>query len=704
MSDTSQVIGATLGGDALPTGRAIDHTDIDGVEIEFSVCDVANMLVFARAKDFGIKGNETSKALDADAALLAKIKQLRGKACQMLGMCKDWRTVDDYCPMMPMLALVSPAINSKCHIQSRLFLDGKCHTSMAGTGGTCTAACSRINGTIVNKLMTDSALDEDTLNIQHPVGCIPIVVKTKGERNGIPEFETLSFVRTSRRFLDGRLYIPDDVMDCFEKSRETNGSVKGTENGVSNPHENGHANWVKINGSASVHGSPLTTKECASFVASLEYDEIPSTAVEELRKFLLDYIGVAAGATNLAESTKPFLTAIKAIDGGGKFTVIANGQSWSAPYAAMLNGAFAHSLDFDDTHANATLHLGVSIFSAALAEAESHTDITAADFFTAVAVGYEITCRIGAAIGTTGYEKGFHNTGTCGLFGAIAVIASLRKLSAAVVENAFGVAISMASGSMQYLANGSWNKRLHPGISAHNAFICTALAEAGTLGAAEPLEGKYGLLHVYGNSDANGSPVVMGPFKEHWAFLTNAIKPYPACRMTHAQIEIAAEMRRINKSGVKHMTIWLSKECYPIVGVPQKNKTHPKNVVDAQFSVYYQTAVAWLYGSQLGWKAYDHLEDPEVDTLLDRISVKTDDSFALFQATIEVEYEDGKKDRQYLKAPSGEPENPITFDGVKSKFMSIVVDVYGEKRSAQICDAVAHLEKHSISGLAALIS
>jgi len=182
----------------------------------------------------GINGDERPADLDADKELIARVRELRGKAAQQIGMCKDWRKVDEECPMMPMTALMSPATNPECHIQSRLFLDNRCHTSMAGTGATCTAACSRIRGSIVNELMTPSGLKETVLNIQHPMGYIDVVVKTKPESADQvePEFETLSFVRTSRRIMDARLYVPDDVLDCLD--RPTNGV-----NGM-----NGHANGV----------------------------------------------------------------------------------------------------------------------------------------------------------------------------------------------------------------------------------------------------------------------------------------------------------------------------------------------------------------------------------------------------------------------------------------------------------------------------
>ena len=239
--------------------------------------------------------------------------------------------------------------------------------------------------------------------------------------------------------------------------------------------------------------SPLDNSSTASitnFVVELQYSDVPAEAREKLRLLLLDYIGVAAAATRLADSSEAFTKACKTLDPGiGPCTVFANRQCWSPPYAALMNGALSHSLDFDDTHASALLHPGGSVLSAALTEAESQNSQTQ-QFFCAIAAGFEVTCRLGVTLGAGGYERGFHNTCTAGLFGAISSIAKLRRFGQDTLEKAFGIAISKVSGSMQYLSNGSLNKRLHPGFAAHDAFICCAFAEAGVKGAAQPLEGN----------------------------------------------------------------------------------------------------------------------------------------------------------------------------------------------------------------------
>lgn len=208
-----QVIGATLGQGIFPTGNRIDETEINGKCVPFTVCDVGNIAVFARAADLGISGHESPAELDKNETVLANVKQLRGKVAYKVGMCRDWERVDEESPMIPMIALVSPATDDTAHLQSRLFLDNRCHSSMAGTVGICTAACSRARWTLVHNMLDLVDIKSKIVNIQHPSGILPISVEqhpTTGIENE-PSFKTLSFVRTARYIFQGSLFIPDDL-------------------------------------------------------------------------------------------------------------------------------------------------------------------------------------------------------------------------------------------------------------------------------------------------------------------------------------------------------------------------------------------------------------------------------------------------------------------------------------------------------------
>ena len=203
---------------------------VAGKKVEITICDVANICVFVAAKDMGIVGNETADRISSDAALIARCKELRGKASQLIGMCQDWEHVDKQSPGLPMVILVSPQQDEKAegHIISRLLLNNSCHDSMAGTGSICTAACGWVTGSVANKQLKEGAMPDEILKITHPVGYIPVMVKQDNSQASEaamvnPQFSVLAIVRTARRIMDGRVYVPDDIWDG--SLQQTHGQV-----------------------------------------------------------------------------------------------------------------------------------------------------------------------------------------------------------------------------------------------------------------------------------------------------------------------------------------------------------------------------------------------------------------------------------------------------------------------------------------------
>jgi 2-methylaconitate cis-trans-isomerase PrpF len=179
--------------------------------VQITICDVANICVFAKALDLCISGHESASSINDNTALIARCKELRGRAATLIGMSNDPEKVDEQSPFLPMVILVAPPATRGGHLSARLFLDNSCHTSMAGTGAICLAACSRILGSVVCNQIGHEALNDAMLQICHPLGIIPISVQTEKAlmaSTDKPDFQTLSFIRTSRRIMDGTVYVP----------------------------------------------------------------------------------------------------------------------------------------------------------------------------------------------------------------------------------------------------------------------------------------------------------------------------------------------------------------------------------------------------------------------------------------------------------------------------------------------------------------
>ena len=173
------------------------------------------------------------------------------------------------------------------------------------------------------------------------------------------------------------------------------------------------------------------TATLAAYVANLKFDDIPPEVRERAKVLTLDFLGSAIRARRDAESTPSLLKMLEALalDGRGESTVFGDAKTWTPAVAALLNGALGHSLDFDDTHADSSLHPSAPVVPAAFAVGEL-VGASGRDVLTAIVAGYEVCCRLGNALDPTShYARGFHPTATAGTYGAAAAAAKLFGLS-----------------------------------------------------------------------------------------------------------------------------------------------------------------------------------------------------------------------------------------------------------------------------------
>ena len=419
------------------------------------------------------------------------------------------------------------------------------------------------------------------------------------------------------------------------------------------------------------------TLELARFAVTTVFDSVPLAVRCRLKDCLLDFVGNTGYAAVNAESSAAFRAGALALQGASDdATVIGDSQGYSYLQAALLNGAFAHTLDFDDTNAWGCLHPGAPVIAAAMTEAE-RIRATGKQWLSALAVGYEVATRIGAALGSTAYDRGFHITSVAGIFGAVAAVGRLRSVNSETLANALGLAGSKAAGSMQYLANGSWNKRLHPGFAAHDALLALAFAQAGVVGAAAPIEGRYGLLAGYTNVATPSA--LTDRLGQWWPSGDTAIKPFPSCRFNHGAIEAAL------REGAR-LEVRLSPKAAQIVGEATPNKIHPRNIVDAQFSVYFQVAVGLLDGRS-NLQSYERIGAADVAALCAAIYVVIDEQSPIVGAVLSFAGHVARIDE-----PLGEPSRPCDGTSLSRKFDDLAVPVFGEAHAARIAQRVAALE------------
>jgi len=305
------------------------------------------------------------------------------------------------------------------------------------------------------------------------------------------------------------------------------------------------------------------------------------------------------------------------------------------------------------------------------------------DLLTAIAAGYEVCCRVGQALGLTAYNRGFHPTAIAGIFGATAAGSKILKFDTSQTENAFGLSLSQAAGSMQYIENGAWNKRLHPGLAAHNSILCLTMTECAVLGAAASIDGRYGLLTGYSNQPDAGS--LTAGLGEEWVAAETAIKPYPSCRLTHGAVDGILDICRkegVLPEKVLEVDISLAQKAFDI---------EPRSVVDGQFSVYFQGAAAILERS-VNWGSYEKLQDPMIKSLCRRIRVKVSPDLTGIAAEVVVKTDEGAY-RRIIASPKGEPENPLTWVEVEEKFMKTAGYEFEIGKCRQIFTSIQSLEQ-----------
>jgi 2-methylcitrate dehydratase PrpD len=451
------------------------------------------------------------------------------------------------------------------------------------------------------------------------------------------------------------------------------------------------------------------TGQLAAFAAGLRHADLPRAVTERAKRLVLDLTGIIIRARHDAESTPSLIAAVERLGlANGRCSVFGDAQGYAPSAAALINGTLAHSLDFDDTHAEGSIHSSAPIVPAALAAAEM-VGASGRDLIAAVVAGYEIQIRLSLALNPSDhYDRGFHPTATCGVFGAAAAAGKLFGMNAGGIQHAFGIALSQAAGSMEFLADGAWTKRSHVGQAAQNGLICAVLAAEGFKGVLRAFEGRAGFFRAYA-PNAVPQRAVAG-LGEVWETMRLAVKPYPSCRYSHAAIDgILVLMRQhaLAADDVDEVEIGLPETGWKIIGTPADAKAAPKSVVDGQFSMPFCAAVALREGG-FAWEDYDkHLADAATQALCRKVRTVVDGrAQAEFPANMSgatrIKTRMGAFET-FIAVPKGEPENFLSDAEFRSKFDGLCAAYLGPDKADRLANSLLALEQaNSIQAVMAL--
>ena len=413
----------------------------------------------------------------------------------------------------------------------------------------------------------------------------------------------------------------------------------------------------------------------AENIARIKYADIPEGAIEATKKSILDTLGVTLGASGTIPGCRELTELVKEAGGKEESSIIAFGGKVPAWMAAFVNGGMAHGLDYDDMHRAAGLHPSACCVPSGFAIAERLGIVNGKEFITALALGIDMSCRIGLCIRKSpGYPYGWQRSVTIGVFSCAATSGKLLGLDKDKLVDAFGIAFCQAAGTGELMSGVGANLRgSYPAFPAKAGVFSALMAQRGITGPKNSLEGKAGLFSVYFKGDYDRE-VMLADLGERFEVVNVGFKPWPACYITHSYIDTILRIVKeqgIQSEDVEHVTLTVGERAQRLFE-PLETRQRPTTPLDAKFSLPFTIAVA-LARRRVAIKDYspEGLRDPLVLLLAQKVIPKLDKQIPLediFAGAVEISTKDGRVYQQPTAAPYGLPQNPLRMEDIIEKF------------------------------------
>jgi 2-methylcitrate dehydratase PrpD len=442
----------------------------------------------------------------------------------------------------------------------------------------------------------------------------------------------------------------------------------------------------------------------ADWASRVRFEDLPGDVIEATKLRVMDVIGLSlAGAeTAFGKATRD---AVVALSPAGPCHVLGFGDSVGVTSAAFANGALSQALEYDDTHNESIVHMSSPAVAAALALSE-FTPVTGRDLITAIALGNEISCRVGSVSSGELHKRGFHPTGLFATFGAAYLAAKLLRLDANAMARAAGIAGSFASGLLECWVDGTQTKFLHPGWSAQSGITAAILARSGVTGPAQVFEGRWGLFasHVQDPTAHRDFDRIHANLGSHWESRNSSFKPFPAAHVIHPYITAAIRLRdkhAIQPADIESVDCPVTGFIVTIVCEPTAEKHAPASDSHGRVSLQYSLAEALFFG-QLGKHAYSDQSrrNPEILSLARKVRYQVDPSYpgpGRFKGAVTVTLKDGMQFTEVEEYNRGSAENPMTYQELRAKFDDNASGFLSAEARARVADEIERLETLSDS-------
>jgi 2-methylcitrate dehydratase PrpD len=451
--------------------------------------------------------------------------------------------------------------------------------------------------------------------------------------------------------------------------------------------------------------------DIARWAATAPFDTLPSDIIETTKLRALDIIGLSlAGADSpLGRSTR---AAVTALSPSGPCTVLGTGDKAGVTSAALANGTFSQALEYDDTHNESIVHMSSPSVAAALAMAET-VPVSGRELIAAIAIGNEVSCRVGSVSAGQFHKRGFHPTGLFGGFGAAALASRLLGLDSDATARALGICGSFAAGILECWVDGTDTKFLHAGWAAQGGIAAAHLAAAGATGAGEVFEGRFGFFasHLQKTDVAPDFSRINGALGERWDSRNSSFKPFPAAHVIHPYIDAVLRLRRehgIRPSDVERIHVPVAAFIVGIVCEPTAEKHAPATMSHCRVSMQYTLAEA-LYRGSLGRDAYrdEFRVNPEVLALARRVHYSVDPSYpgpGRFKGEARITLKDGRVVETVEEFNRGSAENPMSSADLRAKFDENAAGFLDASARDRLADSIGRLEDLPDAGVLATLA
>ncbi len=367
----------------------------------------------------------------------------------------------------------------------------------------------------------------------------------------------------------------------------------------------------------------IIAEEFSSWSKNLKVKDIPEKTQFTLKFLLKDICGIILSARN-EDYVKSLVETYK---GSGSLISLGHSERFDLFSSAIIAGTAAHGEDFDDTFEGNPMHVGATMIPAMLSAAQKF-NLDGDQILKGLAVGSELICRLALVAPTAMHKQSFHPTAVCGTFGVAAGLSSVLDMSEKQMVSALGIAGSFTSGIIEYLAEGSWTKRVHPGWSANSGMNATLIAKSGFYGPRTVFEGKHGFFEAFAlkEIERDYSHLTNGLGKR-WENQNLAFKPFACGTMAQPFVDCAIKIRKKikNLDEISSITAKVGEGTVHRLWEPLKEKRQPSTPYSAKFSVPYCVAVGFIRGDA-GLNEFNEksINDKEILSLASKVNYEID--------------------------------------------------------------------------------